>query len=629
MYFSEFVQTLNKLEQTPSRNQKIEILSDLFKKLDKTEIKPAMYLLIGRVAPKYISKEFNFSEKLILRGIALALNLKLNDVIDVYSKYGDLGETIFNLKMKGIYKNFQINDIFIQLNLLSSASGQGAVDKKLKIFTELIYKVDPLSAKFIIRIILSKLRLGLNEKTLLDALSWTVAKDKNLRKLLDRAYGARGDIGFIAEMVLEKKLEYLKDIKILPGVPVASKLVEREKSIEDAFRRMGKSIVQWKYDGLRTQIHKFQTKGDALDTKNEQYALIDSSFSKNVKIFSRNMEELTNMFPEILSDCQNLNLLDVVLDSETVGFDEKDNRFISFQDTIKRRRKYDVKKKQKSIPIKTFVFDVLYVNGVDISARPLKYRLAVLDAIFQDFKGHFLQKYKDDKLVKQLLFRSFDKDSIKSLKKTKSILVSEVEDLKTEFNNAVQLGLEGLIIKNIDSEYVPGTRNYDWIKLKASIDKELVDTIDVVVLGLYYGKGLRSKFGAGAFLVGVYNKDIDVFQTIAKIGTGIKDSDWKRIVSDIKKYRVNDLPKNVEIDKTLMPDILCEPKIVAVVEADEITLSKNHTAGRKSNGVGYSLRFPRLKQWNRFDKDVYQITDVKEIIKMYEIRKNNDKNPKV
>ncbi len=614
MKFAEFSKILYRLEQTSSRNEKTKILADFLQKLKNAEIRPVLYLLTGRVVPKYVNREFNFSTKLILRSLARLYSKNLDEITEKYKQIGDLGNLAFELNPHKD-STLQIKDVFQILVELLDIEGQGSVEQKILLVSKLLKKLDGLSSKFVVRIILSRLRLGLNEKTILDALSWAISGSKDKRELLDLAYGVRADLGLIGELALDKKFVELENFKVVPGIPVASKLVERVSSFEEVFKRAKRWVLQPKYDGLRTQIH---INKDGI--KGVEFLLQKKLFDDQkqiVKIFSRNMEDMTNMFPEIVKACGQMGIQSAVFDAETIGFDEEKKKFIPFQETIQRKRKHGISKKRMSIPVKSFIFDVLYINGHDLTKKSLKYRLAILDKLFSK-NGDFIALVKEDNTLKSISLNN----SIKKIFKTESIIVNNTKSLKARFSEYVSYGLEGVIVKDLGSLYKPGTRNFDWIKLKASIDKNLVDTIDVVVLGLYYGRGSRAKFGGGAFLVGVFNEENQKFQTIAKIGTGIKDDDWNLIVRDIKKHAISQVPSNVDIDESLRPDIICEPMIVCVVEADEITLSKNHTAGRtKKSKRGFSLRFPRLKQWNRPDKGLYQVTKVKEIKELYEIQK--------
>lgn len=617
MNIKDFAELLDKLENESSRNLMVEYLAEFFKKLEEKEIQPVFYMITGRVVPSYIPVEFNFSTKLIQKSLAALTNVKGGDVSEMLAEKGDIGsvaEAVSSRETVSKKVELSILDVYGILYDLAILEGKGSQEAKQQMYLELFTKVDPLSIRYITRIITGKLRLGTSHKTILDAISWAVVGDKGMRDILDRAYGVRSDIGVIAKYALRGEVKKLEGLDIEAGIPVASKLVEREKSAEAAFERLGECVVQPKYDGLRTQIH---FKKDGFDKVAKSGAGINMAFDlgggmEDVRIFSRNMESLTAMFPDIVDVIRDLHIESIVLDAESIGYDKEHDKFIPFQETMTRKRKYGIKEKSGEYPVKVFVFDILFINGRDLSRLTLTDRLGILSVLF----GKKLNNaYK--------VPEGIDVDNVMSgqevLEMANSQIVDNEVDLNDIFRNALARNLEGVIVKKMDSEYIPGTRTYDWIKLKANTYEDLVDSVDCVVLGYYYGRGARARFGVGAFLVGVYNEEFRKFQSIAKVGSGVKDDEWKGFVEDIEKYRVENIPKNVEIDKEMLPDVICEPKIVVVVDADEVSKSKKHSAGR-NGGVGYSLRFPRLRQWGRLDKDPEQITTVEEVEQLYKMQ---------
>ncbi|MBD3362351.1 ATP-dependent DNA ligase [Candidatus Dojkabacteria bacterium] len=606
MKFTQFVQYLERLEKITSRNEITEILAELFAKVEKEEIKEVVYLTLGRLVPKFVSLEFNVSSRLFIKGLS-GLNNKVfenpaqsNRVQELYSQEGDVGAVASHMvrKMKQKGDDLEIKQVYEKLKIIAELEGEGSQGAKIEKIQNLLNKCSPNEAKFIGRIIIGKLRLGVSEKTVLDALSWFEVGDKSLRSEIERAYGVRSDIGYIADIVKgysgEELINELSKLKIEPGIPVASKLVEREKSVEAVFERMeGSCLVQPKLDGLRAQIHykKFNNKkGNAKKS--------------DVQIFSRNMENTTHMFPDLVRFVKsNLNnsINSFVLDSEVIAYDPESGHLLEFQKTIQRKRKHDVKEKSKEIPIKAMVFDLLYIDGKDISRNKLEKRIQKLDNLCQKFEN---PPNDTEHLIEML-------DSTK---------VDNEDSLNVYFEDRVGEGLEGVIVKKFKTPYEPGTRNFDWIKLKASIKDDMIDELDGVVLGYYHGKGIRSKFGIGAILVGIYNEKCNQFETVAKVGTGITDDEFVTIKKDLMRITIKNKPKNYEIGNNLKPDIYVEPEIVVVVEADEITRSKMHTACKDDQGRGLSMRFPRLKIWNRQDKDVEQTTSPKELEDMFNLK---------
>lgn len=587
MQFQEFSQLLSELEGMTGRNQMGSTLAEFLPKLEKSEIKQALYLMQGRLVPQYIDLEFNLSRKLALKAIS---ELSDVDTVDkLFASLGDEGlvaEEVLATKIQNSkFKIQSIEEVYSALEVIAKASGAGSQESKVSGLKNLLANLDPVSARYVVRVVIGNLRLGLSEKTILEALSLAKVGSKQLKDELERAFGSRADLGELALLVLPAKSEdvekLLAEIKLKPGVPVASKLVEREKDVDAIFKRMGASLVQPKLDGLRAQIH---------------------IFDGEVQIFSRNMESLTAMFPDLIAAALQLPLKSAIIDSEAIGYDADDGSYLPFQDTIQRRRKHDVESAATNIPVKAMAFDLLYLDGEDLSRQPVEMRTQILREI--------LQKAGSEQIT--LL---------------ETVQVETAEELDAYFTKQIAGGLEGVIVKKLGTPYEPGTRNFDWIKFKASARADFVDTVDVVVIGYFRGQGARAKFGIGALLVAVYDPEAEIYYSIAKVGTGMSDANWTQIKSDLVPLEVAGMPAGVQVAKVLYPDVWVRPEIVMEVEADQITRSTNHVAARgvlanfepETEERGLSLRFPRMKVWKR-DKRADQATTVKELVRMYELR---------
>ncbi len=571
MLFAKLAEYFEKLEKTSSRLILIDILSSLFDEVKASEIGQVVYLLQGRVAPFYEALEIGMAEKTVAASIAKAYGLEREKVLKEYGRVGDLGLVAEGLS-KGKGSDITVDEVFKILTEIARTSGAGTVDKKQTLFSELLKKVDPIGAKHLIRIPIGASRLGIGDPTVLDGFALSKLGDRKKRKELEGAYNRTSDLGLIGESLWSKGLKGVQGLDITVGRPIRSQLAARlpdPKTILEKFE--GSAHVQQKFDGFRVQIHK---DGD------------------KVRLFSRNLEETTPMFPDIIKGVlSQVKARSIILDSEALAFNPVSDEFLPFQETTKRRRKYGIDEMAKKLPLKAFVFDIMYLNGKSLMDLPLESRIKNLES---SVKG-------DEVLIPQ---------------------VGEITDSEQRiielFDDALTKGLEGLIVKRPDSKYEAGARNFNWVKLKRHSSGELHDTIDCVILGYIFGRGKRAAFGAGALLVGVYDKDKDEFVTVSKIGTGLTDEEWKEIHKRADKIKVSSKPARV--NSILTPSVWIAPEIVIEVLADEITRSPNHTAGRDENNIGYALRFPRLVKFREADKKAEDATTVKELIEMYKLQ---------
>jgi len=608
--FKKVCEVFQRLEVTDSRNEMTQYLADFLKTLDQKDAQIVSYLVQGRVAPFFVVAEFNFSEKSLV-SLLESLNEIKGRKFDIKKKrteVGDIGDTTEFLTNELGFKSTErsLAEIYDGLWSIVKATGSGSVERKKALVMNLLETSDPLEAKFLSRIICGELRLGLNSKTLLDAFSFVLNGDKSLRERLDRAYGVSADLGYICTLVMKVRdgeKEGALDLKITPGVPVLSRLVERVGSFEEVVERFGnKFLVQPKFDGLRCQIHKFKKNAGVYREemewerymKKEELGGLFGTKTKEyeVRLFTRNLEDVTEMFPEVVDAAMGMGQESFVLDSELLGWNYKANTFLSYQETMQRRRKYGVRDMQDNIPVKAQVFDLLYLNGEDISEIDTSERVFKLEENLGDTHG--------------------------GIEVCSTEVISNVEDLKKIFDFNVSSGLEGIIVKQLPGKYLPGVRNYEWIKLKKSMMKELVDTVDLVAVGYYHGSGKRSKLGVDAVLGALYNPDTDTYEAICKVGTGFSDELLINIFKEVEEDVLARKPKNVEVVDNLVPDVWIDPKVVFSVEADEIT---QNIKANIDIGGGLSLRFPRLIEWRR-DKTSEEATTIEELKRLYMVQKS-------
>ena len=608
--FKKVCEIFQQLEVTDSRNDMTAVLAEFLGALDSRDAQIVSYLVQGRVAPFFVVAEFNFSEKSLIT-LLESLNRVKGRKFDIKKKrteLGDIGDTTEFLTNELGFKSAELSlsDVYDGLWSVVKATGNGSAERKKNIVMNLLEKSNPLEAKFLSRIICGELRLGLNSKTVLDAFSFVLNSDKSLREKLDRAYGVSADLGYICSLIMKVRdggSQELLDLEITPGVPVLSRLVERVGSFEEVIERFGNEfLVQPKFDGLRCQIHKFKKEStrykeemqwERYMRKEELGGLFGAKDTTHeVRLFTRNLEDVTEMFPEIVEAAMGMEQDSFVLDSEVLGWNYKANTFLSYQETMQRRRKYGVGNIQEEIPVKAQTFDLLYINGQDISEIDTSERIFRLEENFSNTHG--------------------------GIEVCETEVVSNIEDLRKIFDFNVNCGLEGIIVKQLPGKYLPGVRNYEWIKLKKSMMKELVDTVDLVAVGYYHGSGKRSKLGVGAVLGALYNPETDTYEAICKVGTGFSDELLTNIGKELEEDVLPRKPKNVDVIDILAPDVWIEPKVVFSVEADEITQNLKANTGI---GGGLSLRFPRLIEWRR-DKTSEEATTIEELKHLYTVQKS-------
>ena len=570
----------------------IDILAELIDHLDVEETDKAMYLASGYIGAPFEEIKFNIAEKMMIKSIEQTFSTTKEPNITtriqiLYRETGDLGDVVFELKgTNKDYKDPTISDVYTKLFNITNLEGTGSQEQKISKTSELIKEVDPLSAKHVTRIILGTMRLGFTELTIISALAKYLG-NKSLSKKIEAKYNVHPDIGLISKSIKEDGIRGVENIGIEIGIPVLSQKAQRVSGMEEIMERISKVWAEFKFDGTRVQLH-FAKDGyyqkSKMGDKNTQSNLFerekDSIF---VKTFTRNLEETTHQYPDIVSGAKKQIKADsVILDGEGIGYNKETGEFLPFQETIQRKRKYNITETAKNIPFKYFVFDILFLNGESVIEKPLSERRKLLTEIIEPGEVIEVDEYFE---------------------------TERFEELEEYFELAKSQGLEGLVVKTPGDPYQAGARSYSWIKYKTADQKLLSDTVDCVVLGYYNGKGARSKFGIGGFLVGVYDRKSNKFKTVSKIGTGLTEEEWEKMKTMCDKVKIKEKPKNVEMDKIFTPDVFVEPKIAVEIGADEITVSPTHTAG-------YALRFPRLIKF-RQDKKPEDATTVEEIIKMY------------
>ena len=569
-----------KIEATSKRLEMTDMLVELLKKTPLNVISKVVYLTQGKLYPDFLGVEMGVAEKLAIKALARASGARESQIQADLQTSGDIGETAqkFLSKRKQstfFTKKLTVEHVYETLDKLAKTSGSGTVDTKMALLSSLLTDATPKEAKWIIRTVTSNLRLGIADMTVLEALAIAYGGGKEARELVERAYNISSDLGRVANIVAEKGIEGIKDFKVMVFEPIRPMLAERLASPEEILEKFGgKCAAEYKYDGERVQAHKKDSK---------------------VILYSRRLENISSQYPDAVDLIkEKINAKEAILEAECVAMDLETGDMRPFQELMHRRRKYGVEEAIEQYPISLFPFDLLYVNSRDLTLEPLKERRKELEKIIK----------KTDRVTAA----------------TQKI-VNSPKELEDFFEEAIAEGCEGLMCKSVakDSVYQAGNRGWLWIKYKRDYKSEMTDTVDLVVVGAFHGRGKR--VGTyGALLLATYNEGSDTFETVTKCGTGFTDKDLIQLHDMLAKHVIP--RKNSRVQSMLQADVWFEPSLVLEILGAEITLSPIHMAAMDSirKGSGLAIRFPRFTGKYRTDKAPEDATTSKEIVEMYRLQ---------
>jgi len=575
--YSRIADAYQKIEATTKRLEMTDYLVELLKETPTNLIDRVVYLTQGKLYPDFVGIEIGVAEKLAIRAVARAAGHREKDIEEDMQQTGDLGETAQKFMEKKTQVSFfpkplTVERVYETLDKMANSTGSGSVDLKLSLLAGLLSDASPNEAKYIIRTVTGNLRLGIADMTVLDALAVAFGGGKETREQLERAYNISSDLGRVAKIVAEEGIERIKKFEVIPGEPIRPMLAERLSSSEEILEKLGgKCNAEYKYDGERIQAHK---KKD------------------HVILFSRRLENITDQYPDGVEYVRkHVKAEEAIVEAEAVAVDPETSEMKPFQELMHRRRKYGVKEAMKDYPIMLFMFDVLYVDGKDLTLQPYPVRHKYLEKVIEQTDN---------------------------VKVAESIIAEDPEQLELFFEKTVESGSEGIMCKSVneDSVYQAGARGWLWIKYKRDYKSEMTDTVDLVVVGAFHGRGKRAGT-YGTYLLAAYNPDKDIFETVTKVGTGFTDADLKKLPKLLNKHKISH--KHPRVDSTLDVDVWFEPAVVIEIKGAELTLSPVHTCAmnviREKSGL--AIRFPRFTGKYRVDKSPEDTTTIKEIVEMY------------
>ncbi|MDK2463635.1 MAG: ATP-dependent DNA ligase [Candidatus Korarchaeota archaeon] len=575
--FGVLAECYYRLESTSGRLDMISLLRDLLGRTPPDVIDKVVYLTLGRVAPEFVDLELGIGEKLALRAIAMASGMAESKVEAKYKELGDIGLVaewaIQNRSVLAFLKEeLTVNRVFNALVKIAKTSGPSSQDIKLKTLAGLLADAESLEARYIMRIVTEKLRLGVRDMTILDALAEAFLGGRQRREILERKYNTYPDIGRIARVLAEKGEAGLDEIKVTLGVPIRPMLAQRLREASEILEKMGsRFLAEMKYDGERMQVHVWP--------------------DGRVEIFSRRLENITHPYPDVREGVREaFKGESAILDGEGVAFNPDTGELYPFQELMHRRRKYGVEEMMERYPVVLFLFDLLYLNGEELIDRPLEERRRLLE--------HVIEESDRIKLAEGWLQEW------------------TTEELEKRLELAVERGTEGLMIKDPASRYQAGVRGWSWVKYKRSYVSKMVEPVDLVAVGAFWGRGKRAGT-YGALLLAVYDPETDTFKTVCKMGTGFTDEQLAQLPEIFKEYVIEH--RHPSVVSNIEADVWFVPAKVLEVIGDEITLSPVHTCawGKVKPDAGLAIRFPRFTGRWRDDKSPQDATTEREIVEMY------------
>jgi DNA ligase-1 len=548
MLFREFAEFCESIEKISSTLELTDKISNFIKGLEDDDLYNVILFLIGRVYPTWDERELGVGVGLLYEVLENVGGIKKEKIEEMVRELGDLGLASERIVKGRIMITLEAEELTIKrvreiFDEISSLIGEGSRKRKVLLLTGLYGLATPLEAKYLTRLIMNEMRLGVGEGIVRDAIAKAFGVDE---ELVERAYMVTSDLGKVAVIAKNSGKKGLEEIKIRLHTPVRMMLAQVAESFEDAVSEMGEVAVEWKFDGSRVQIHW----GDG-----------------ELKIYSRRLENVTKALPEIAEEIKKNVKEGVILDGEVIAV--KDGRPMPFQHVLRRfRRKHGVSRMVEKIPLQFYAFDILYCNE-EIVDKPLAERRRILESVISESER---------------------------IKIASQVRTRNKEDIEKIFNDAINAGHEGVMLKNPNSPYVPGKRGKHWLKLKY-----VMETLDLVVVGGEWGEGKRSHL-ISSYELACIDETTGNLLRVGRVATGFTDEDLEELTELFKQIIVTHEGKNVKF----------VPKYVFEVAYQEIQKSPKYESG-------YALRFPRFIRL-RDDKDVSEADSIKRLEDLYNLQ---------
>ena len=564
------------LEQATGRLALIARLADLVRATPDEELPTVCYLCQGMVAPEFAGIDLGVAEKMAVRAIGTAIGRPAEEVAAISRQTGDLGQAAEQLVAETATDRpptLQVREVQETLLEIAAAAGTGSQGRKLDLLAALIGRATPLEARYLLRLVTGNLRLGIGTPTILDALAEVHAGGRKQRPVLERAYNICCDLGLVAATLVSDGLEAVQELRVRAGNPVRVMLAQRLSVAEEILAKLGgRCAAEYKYDGMRVQAHR--------------------TADGEIELFTRRQERVSAQFPDVLELLQTgLGPREAIIEGEVIAYDPAANELRPFGEVMYRRRKHGIAEAARDVPVGLFCFELLYADGEDLTMLPYPERRARLaEAVTLSDR----------------------------LRLTTATDVDTPESLDAVFTQAVADGAEGLVCKatGAESPYRAGNRGWSWIKLKRDYRTELADTVDLVVVGAYAGRGRRTGT-YGAVLLAAYDPDAEQYRTVGRCGAGFSDADLAALPQRLAPFQRPE--RTARVDSRVPADVWFEPAVVIEVLSAELTVSPNHTAGwgQLEDERGLAMRFPRFTGRWRDDKEPQDATTTEQLVQLF------------
>jgi DNA ligase 1 len=564
------------LEQISSRLALTERLAALLEETPAGLLPAVCYLGQGLIAPQFAGVDLGLAEKLAVRAVATATGATPEQVAARVREVGDLGqaaEQLLEATGSGRPASLSVTLVVDTLHQIAEAEGPGSQGRKLDLLAGLLDQATPLEARYLLRLVTGGLRLGIGTPTILDALAQVHAGGRAARPVLERAYNICCDLGQVAAALVGGGVTAVEQIRVRPGNPVRAMLAQRLSDPAGILAKLGgRCAAEYKYDGIRVQAHR--------------------TADGAIELFTRRLERVAAQFPDVVEVlAAGLGPAEAIVEGEVVAFDPSAGELRPFGEVMFRRRKYGIADAVRDVPVGLFCFELLFVDGQDLTTLPYPQRRAALAEAITPSPG---------------------------LRLSTAAEVDAPAALDAAFEQAVTDGCEGLVCKSVGpaSGYQAGARGWQWIKLKRDYRTELSDTTDLVVVGAFAGRGRRAGV-YGALLLAAYDPAADLFRAVTKCGAGFSDADLAALPARLAPLARPSQP--AQVDARQQPDVWFEPGLVLEILSAELTLSPTYTAGwgQVKPDAGLAMRFPRFTGRWRDDKAPRDATTTGELIDLY------------